>query len=64
MKRKASWINPAITILTASALLIGFMLLCAACYWRGFVDGRKAYHNKLISCAKNKKGFYCRIMEE
>ena len=64
MKRKASWIKHVITVLTASALLIGFLLLCAACYWRGLADGRKVYQNKLISCAKNKKGFYCKIMEE
>lgn len=64
MKRKTYWINPAITILTASALLIGFLLLFSACYWRGFVDGRRVYHNKDIACVKTKNGQICRIMEK
>ena len=64
MKRKSNWINPAITILIASTLLTGFMLLCAACYWRGFVDGRRVYHNKSIACVAYKGKFNCKIMEE
>ena len=64
MKRKTHWINPVISILTAPALLIGFLLLFAACYWRGFVDGRRVYHNKDIACVAYKGRFNCKIMEE
>lgn len=64
MKRKSHWLKHTITALIVSALIIGFMLLCAACYWRGLVDGRRVYHNKDIACVKTKNGQICRIMEK
>lgn len=64
MKRKSTLLKHAITALVAAALIIGFMLLCAACYWRGFVDGRRVYHNKDIDCVAYKGRFNCKIMEE
>ena len=64
MKRKTHRLKHTITALIVSALLIGFMLLCAACYWRGFVDGRRVYHNKDIACVAHKGRFNCKIMEE
>lgn len=64
MKRKSHWFKHAITAIVALSILIGFVLLCAACYWRGFVDGRRVYHNKAIACVAYKGKFNCKIMEE
>ena len=70
MKRKSTLLKHTITALIVLALIIGFMLLCAACYWRGLVDGRRVYHNKDIACVaqRNKKGnltgMNCKIVEE
>lgn len=63
MKHKSQWLKHTITALIVSALIIGFLLLCAACYWRGFVDGRRVFLNKDINCSKTKKGQICKIME-
>ena len=63
MKRKSKWLKHAIAAMIVSALIIGFMLPCTACYWRGFVDGRRVYHNKAIACVAYKGKFNCKIME-